>query len=71
VKIANRPGLAAMPLYFHQQTLKMRDRVGTQLVPTFRAYFRALSTVLSGLVVYLPAADNCLTPETPIKWRLI
>jgi uncharacterized protein (TIGR03083 family) len=43
------PEQAAMPEYFHQQTLKMRDRVGTQLVPTFRSRFRALSNLISGL----------------------
>ena len=43
------PEPAAMPTYFHQQTLKMRDRVGTQLVPTFRSSFLAFSNLLSGL----------------------
>lgn len=43
------PEPVAMPTYFHQQTLKMRDRVGTQLVPTFRSSFRALDDLLSGL----------------------
>jgi len=43
------PEQAGMPEYFHQQTLKMRDRVGTQLVPTFRSSFRALFTLMSGL----------------------
>jgi uncharacterized protein (TIGR03083 family) len=43
------PAPAAMPTYFHQQTLTMRDRVGTQLVPTFRVSFLALFNLLSGL----------------------
>jgi uncharacterized protein (TIGR03083 family) len=43
------PEQAAMAAYFHQQTLTMRDRVGTQLVPTFRSSFRALATLMSGL----------------------
>jgi uncharacterized protein (TIGR03083 family) len=43
------PEPAVMPTYFHQQMLKMRDRVGTQLVPTFRSSFQALYNLLSGL----------------------
>jgi uncharacterized protein (TIGR03083 family) len=43
------PGQAAMPTYFHQQTLKTRDRVGTQLMPTFRTRLRMLSALLSSL----------------------
>jgi uncharacterized protein (TIGR03083 family) len=43
------PEPAAMPTYFHQQMLKMRDRVGTQLVSTFRSNFQALYILLSGV----------------------
>jgi uncharacterized protein (TIGR03083 family) len=43
------PEQAVMPEYFHQQTIKMRDRVGTKLVPTFRSSFRALFNLMSGL----------------------
>jgi uncharacterized protein (TIGR03083 family) len=45
----NAPELAAMPTYFHQQMLKMRGRVGAQLVPTFRASYQSLSHLMLGL----------------------
>jgi uncharacterized protein (TIGR03083 family) len=40
---------AAMPIYFHQQMLKMRDRVGAQPIPTLQSSFQGFFTVLSGL----------------------
>jgi hypothetical protein len=45
----NAPEQASMPTYFHQQALKIRDRLGTQLLPSFRSRFRALFNMLSGL----------------------
>ena len=39
----------AMPAYFDQQARTIRDRVGTALLPTFRASFHALAQVMERL----------------------
>jgi uncharacterized protein (TIGR03083 family) len=43
------PEPAAMPEYFNQHAIRMRDRVGTALMPTFRSSFGALSSLMQGL----------------------
>jgi uncharacterized protein (TIGR03083 family) len=43
------PDAAAMPAYFHQHTLRVRDRVGAALLPTFRASYGALCNLMGGL----------------------
>jgi uncharacterized protein (TIGR03083 family) len=43
------PDQASMPAYFHQHTIRMRDRLGMRLMPTFRSRFQALSNLMSGL----------------------
>jgi uncharacterized protein (TIGR03083 family) len=45
----NAPEQTAMPEYFNQQTIKVRDRLGAQLMPTFRASFQSLSDLMSSL----------------------
>ena len=47
--LGNAPEQAAMPEYFNQQTIKVRDRLGTQLMPTFRTSFQSLSDLMSRL----------------------
>lgn len=43
------PEAASMPAYFDQHAIKMRDRLGAELMPTFRSSYRALSTLMLGL----------------------
>lgn len=43
------PEPAAMPAYFHQHAMRVRDRFGTALLPTFRSSLRTLSNVMGGL----------------------
>jgi uncharacterized protein (TIGR03083 family) len=43
------PDPASMPDYFHQHTLRLRDRLGADLLPRFRLSFQTLTTLLRGL----------------------
>jgi uncharacterized protein (TIGR03083 family) len=43
------PEPTAMPAYFNQHAIKMRDRLGAALMPTFRSSFGALSSLILGL----------------------
>jgi uncharacterized protein (TIGR03083 family) len=43
------PDPAAMPAYFDQHAIRVRDRVGAPLLPTFRASYGALSSLMGGL----------------------
>jgi uncharacterized protein (TIGR03083 family) len=43
------PEPASMPEYFNQHAIRMRDRLGAALMPTFRSSCRALSSVMLGL----------------------
>jgi uncharacterized protein (TIGR03083 family) len=43
------PEPASMPEYFNQHAIRMRDRLGGALMPTFRSSCRALSNLMLGL----------------------
>ena len=43
------PEPASMPEYFNQHAIRMRDRLGAALMPTFRSSCRTLSSVMLGL----------------------
>lgn len=43
------PDPAAMPAYFDQHAIRVRDRVGAALLPIFRASYGALSNLMGGL----------------------
>lgn len=45
----NAPDQASMPVYFYQQTIRTRDRLGARLMPAFRSRFQTLSDLMSGL----------------------
>ena len=43
------PDPAAMPAYFDQQAIRVRDRIGAELMPTFQSSYGALSRLMLGL----------------------
>ena len=43
------PDPTAMPAYFDQHAIRVRDRVGAAILPTFRSRYQALSHLLLGL----------------------
>ncbi len=42
----NAPDLALMPAYFDQQAIEIRDRLGLELMPTFRSSYQTLSGLM-------------------------
>jgi uncharacterized protein (TIGR03083 family) len=43
------PEPASMPAYFDQHTIRVRDRLGAELLPTFRSSYQALSNLMLSL----------------------
>ncbi len=43
------PDPASMPAYFDQQAMRVRDRLGARLLPTFRSSYQSLSHLMLGL----------------------
>lgn len=43
------PEPASMPAYFDQHAIRVRDRLGAELMPTFRSSYQALSNLMLGL----------------------
>jgi uncharacterized protein (TIGR03083 family) len=43
------PNAASMPAYFDQHAIRVRDRLGAEIMPMFRSSYRTLSTLMLGL----------------------